>query len=90
MYLTRETGNHSLAHDEFLEVINRDLAMDGKSSLSTRHMRQGHLIGVAKKSKRYTELFCGPGEAGEVKPYRSGTGCKGNHLEIEEKRRDDV
>ena len=59
--------------------------MDGKSSLSTRHMRQGHLIGVA-----YAELFCGPGEAGEVKPYRSGTGCKGNHLEIEEKRRDDV
>ena len=73
-----KTGKSALAHDEWLEVCNRDFSLLPGVRTLLGMCRQGSLIGVAKRCKRASDMFFGPGEMGETKVHRSGTGAKGN------------
>ena len=74
----RRSGKSALAHDEWLEVANRDLSLMPTMRTLIALIRRGHLVGLAKRCKRALEMYTGPGQLGERKVYRSGTGSKGN------------
>lgn len=75
------TGKSALAQDEFLEVCNRDLQQMPPVRTLDGRMRQGFIVGPAKRCRRVVDAFYTPG-AVESTVYRHGSGSKGNlHLE---------
>ena len=73
-----ETGKNALANDEIIEVKNRELGESPGICTLVGFCRQGHLVGVNQKSKRFTTMFYGPGDIDERVVHRSCTGSKNN------------
>ena len=74
------TGKSALAHDEFLEICNRDLALFPKVRSLAGRVRQGHLVGLSKRSKRMVDVFFNKANITlSSTVYRHSSGSKGNH-----------
>ena len=73
------TGKNAIAHDEFVEIVNRDLSLLGPVHSVMGFVHQGDQVGPARRCKRFAEMCSGPGKFGEVEVYRSSSGSKGNH-----------
>lgn len=74
-----------MAHDEYIEVCNRDLSCMPEVRSLVGRIRQGNLVGPAKRCRRMVEQFYSPNtdiSDPESKALRSSSGSKGNqHLE---------
>jgi hypothetical protein len=77
-HITVKTLKMSLAHDEWLELNNKELAMYPSVRTLDGMSRQGQFIGLTQKAKRVVETIYSPGAIAHHIVYRSGTGSKGN------------
>ena len=68
----------SLAHDEWLELNNKEFAMYPSVRTLDGMSRQGQFIGLTQKAKRVVETIYSPGAITSRIVHRSGTGSKGN------------
>jgi hypothetical protein len=74
------TGKSAVAHDEFLEVCNRDLSLFPSVRSMAGRVRQGNLVGPAKRCKRVVDQIYSPGDIEKTSVWRSSSGSKGNHM----------
>ena len=72
------TGKMAVAHDEWLELNNKEFAMYPVVRSLDGMMRQGQFIGLTQKAKRVVETIYSPGAISDRIVHRSGTGSKGN------------
>jgi hypothetical protein len=72
------SGKSSIAHNEWLELTNKDFA--GMPTVRTLEgmMRQGAYIGMIQQCKRAVEVIYSAGAMNKRVVHRSGTGAKGN------------
>jgi hypothetical protein len=68
----------AVAHDEWLELNNKEFAMYPSVRTLDGTMRQGQYIGLTQKTKRVIETIYSPGTISDCIVHRSGTGSKGN------------
>ena len=68
----------AVAHDEWLELNNKEFAMYPSVRTLDGMMRQGQFIGLTQKAKRVIETIYSPGAISDRIVHRSGTGSKGN------------
>ena len=68
----------AVAHDEWLELNNKEFAMYPSVGTLDGMMRQGQFIGLTQKAKRVIETIYSPGAISDRIVHRSGTGSKGN------------
>ena len=73
-----QTGKMAVAHDEWLELNNKEFAMYPSVRTLDGMMRQGQFIGLTQKAKRAIETIYSPGAISDRIVHRSGTGSKGN------------
>ena len=73
-----QTGKMAVAHDEWLELNNKEFAMYPSVGTLDGMMRQGQFIGLTQKAKRVIETIYSPGAISDRIVHRSGTGSKGN------------
>ena len=72
------TGKMSLAHDEWLELNNKEFALYPSVRTLEAMGRQGQFIGLTQKSKWVVEIIYSLGAITERVVHRSGTRSKGN------------
>ena len=73
------TGKLSLAHDEWLELNNKEFALYPLVRTLLEGMsRQGQFIRLTQKAKHIVETIYSPGTITECIVHCSGTGSKGN------------
>jgi hypothetical protein len=72
------TNKMALAHDEWLELNNKEFAMYPSVRSLEGMSRQGQFLGLTKKCKRVIETIYSPGAIIDRIVHRSGTGSKGN------------
>ena len=70
------TGKMSLAHDEWLELNNKEFAMHPSVRTLDGMSRQGQFIGLTQKAKRVIETIYLPGAIAHCIVHHSGTGSK--------------
>ena len=68
----------AVAHDEWLELNNKEFAMYPSVRTLDGMMRQGQFIGLTQKAKRVIETIYSPGAISDRIVHHSGTGSKGN------------
>jgi len=68
----------AVAHDEWLELNNKEFAMYPSVRTLDGMMRQGQFFGLTQKAKRVIEMIYFPGAISDCIVHRSGTGSKGN------------
>ena len=74
------TGKSAVAHDEFLEVNNRDLSLMPSVRTLDGRIRQGYLVGVSRRCKRVFEVYFDRGNGDlTTKVNHHSSGIKGNH-----------
>jgi hypothetical protein len=73
-----DTGKLALAHDEWLELNNREFSLYPLVRTLDGMSRQGQFIGLTQKAKRVVETIYSPGSISERTIHKSGTGSKGN------------
>ena len=72
------TKKMSLAHDEWLELNNKEFARYPSVRTLDGMSHQGQLIGLTQKAKRVVGTIYLPGAIAYHIVHRSGTGSKGN------------
>jgi hypothetical protein len=72
------TGKMAVAHDEWLELNNKEFAMYPSVRTLDGMMRQGQFIGLTQKAKWVIETIYSPGAISDRIVHRNGTGSKGN------------
>jgi hypothetical protein len=72
------TNKLALAHDEWLELTNKEFAMYPSVRTLDGMSRQGQFLGLTKKCKRVIETIYSPGAIIDHIVHRSRTGSKGN------------
>ena len=73
-----QTGKMAVAHDEWLELNNKEFAMYPSVGTLDGMMRQGQFIGLTQKAKRVIETIYSPGAISDCIVHRSETGSKGD------------
>jgi hypothetical protein len=73
-----QTGRMSLAHNEWLELNNKEFAMYPSVRTLDGMSRQGQFIGLTQKAKRVVETIYSPGAIAHCIVHRSRTGSKVN------------
>jgi len=68
----------AVAHDEWLELNNKEFAMYPLVRSLDGMMCQGQFIGLTQKAKRVIETIYCPGVLSDRIVHHSGTGSKGN------------
>ena len=71
------TGKMAVAHNEWLELNNKEFTMYPSVRTLDGTMRQGQFIGLTQKAKRVIETIYSPGAISDRIVHRSGTGSKG-------------
>ena len=72
------TNKLALAHDEWLELTNKDFTMYPSVRTLDETSRQGQFLGLTKKCKRVIETIYSPGAIIDCIVHCSRTGSKGN------------
>ena len=73
-----QTGKLSLAHDEWLELNNKEFALYPSVRTLEGMSRQGQFIGLTQKTKHVVETIYLSGSITHRAIHQSGTGSKGN------------
>jgi hypothetical protein len=68
----------ALAHDEWLELNNKQFALYPSIRMPEGMSRQGQFIGLTQRAKQVVESIYSLGSIIEQLVHRSGTGSKGN------------
>eukprot|EP00956_Cyclotella_meneghiniana_P024722 scaffold50044_cov50-Cyclotella_meneghiniana.AAC.1 len=66
-----------VGHDEYLENCNKDLQGFPNVRTMVGRIRQGNLVGMARRCKRFVDYYYSPGVSRKV--HKHGSGIKGNH-----------
>jgi hypothetical protein len=74
-----DTGKLALAHDEWLELNNKEFSLYPSVWMFNGMSRQVQFIGLTHKAKHVVETIYSPGSISELTIHGSGAGSKGNY-----------
>jgi hypothetical protein len=72
------SGKSAVAQDEWLELNNKEFSNYPMIRTLDGMCRQGNLIGMTQRCKRFLEVVYSSGDISERVVHRSGTGAKGH------------